>query len=557
MKDVFGELGLAKENETRRKKAAIYARVSTTEQEKQQTVQIQVQRLTKAVEERGWQLVGKYIDEGYSGELFQRPDLDRLLDEIEQKEIDVVLITEPDRLARNFVGQKLLQQQMEEKGVSVEFLSVPPAKTEDEQLGLDILGLISAWERGKIKRRTCRGKVKKAQDGFVVGGKPPYGFRYIERTRETPGRYEINQKEAHWVRKMFQWCAWEGLSVEAIARRLTERRVRTQSGGSVWRKSTVHHILTNETYAGVAHYNKYRSIPPKNSHKTTHYRRLKNTSRELRPKEEWIAISVPPIIDQEAWERAQGQLKRNARRSPRNTRHPYLLRGKIFCGLCGLPCYGSVSRFNLLYQCSNRHHRSPLPRTCSAKSVSASILDFTVWEALFKALAHPDALVTQLKEIQKTEADKTDYRKEELERLEKRLKKLKKAEARAAELYEYDEEITLKQYNDEVQKIRVERQRVKREMAELEQQIKRMIDWEEIETNIKFLYADITSRLHMLGFEDKRKIIELLLDKVVITGDKVRIEGIVPPIQNLATSSPNAVGIASKPSPCEVQNHIN
>jgi len=73
------------------KRVAIYARVSTSEQEKRQTVQIQLERLAKAIEERNWQLVGKYIDDGYSGELLVRPALDLLLDEIEKNTLKLYL----------------------------------------------------------------------------------------------------------------------------------------------------------------------------------------------------------------------------------------------------------------------------------------------------------------------------------------------------------------------------------------------------------------------------------------------------------------------------------
>lgn len=104
-----------------RKRVAIYARVSTSEQERQQTVQMQLERLTKAIEERGWQLVEKYVDNGYSGELLERPALDLLLDEIEKKHIEVVLVTDPDRLARNFVVQKFLEKQIMKKVLLLNF----------------------------------------------------------------------------------------------------------------------------------------------------------------------------------------------------------------------------------------------------------------------------------------------------------------------------------------------------------------------------------------------------------------------------------------------------
>jgi len=190
----------------------------------------------------------------------------------------------------------------------------------------------------------------------------------------------------------------------------------------------------------------------------------------------------------------------------------------------------------------------PLPKTCFAKSVNASILDYTVWNALFKVLAHPDMLIAQLKEIQKTEADATDYRKERLKEIEKKLKRLEKAETRAAELYEYDEAMTLQQYKDQVQNIRAEKERLKQEKEEIERQIKTMIDLEEIETHIKFLYADIVSRLETLSFDEKRKIVDLLVDKVVVTGNRVLIEGNIP-LTNSPKYSSNNVHIASKSSP--------
>lgn len=547
MRDHSVEPDAPKGKEIKRPRTAIYGRTSSREQEREQTAQIQIERATRAIEKRGYELVAKYVDEGISGELLERPALDRLLEEMEEKQIEVVLITEPDRLAREFYVQQFLQRQIKDNGARVEFLSMPPAKSEDEQLGHDLMGLVSGWERKKIKQRTLRGKLKKAKDGFVVGGKAPYGYRYIPRTRETRGCYEIIEKQARWVREIFDWCAAEGLSAEAIARRLTEEGIPTRSGGPVWRRSTVYNMLKNETYAGTAQYNKHRSIPPKNPQKRLHYRRLKNTSRELRPKEEWIAIGVPRIIDRQTWERAQEQLKRNARGSPRNTRHPYLLRGKAFCGLCDLPCYGFPSRSNLLYQCSDRYHRSPFHKICPAKSVDASTLDSLVWEGIFNALAHPHILIPQLKELQKAEADKADYHMQEHERLGRRLNKLEKAEARAAELYAYDEGMTPKQYKEQVQKIRLEKETVKREKDEQEELIGKVIDWQEAEAELNFLYADVASRLHMLSFEEKRRIVGLLVDKVTVAGNKVRIQGVIPPVRNLPTDSPSdTVAIASK-----------
>jgi len=147
---------------------------------------------------------------------------------------------------------------------------------------------------------------------------------------------------------------------------------------------------------------------------------------------------------------------------------------------------------------------SPLPKTCSAKPIDASILDYTVWETLSGALSHPDTLITGLKEVQKAEANAYDYRKQRLKELEKRLKKLERAEERVLELYTYDDKMTLQDYKKQVKKIRSEKERIKKEKEEIKGEIQKAINLKEIETQIRFLYNDITSKIETLNFDEKK-----------------------------------------------------
>jgi len=558
MNDVLSQLGSVREKVKRVVREVIYARVSTREQEKQETIQIQVERLTKEIEKTGGELVDKYIDNGYSGELMERPELDRLLSEIEEKEVDVVRITDPDRLARGFIPQAILKQQIEDKGASVVFLSLPPANSPEQELGHQVQAAVSEFERKKIKQRTRLGKLQKAKKGLIVGGRSPYGYRYISRTRERPGGYEVVEEEARWVKKIFEWTVFEGLSTEKIARKLTELKTPTQSGNPVWRKSTVHHILHNETYAGTAYYNKYRAVQPKAPHKTKGYPRFKNTSRLMRPKEEWIPIPAPSIIDRQIWELAQRRFQENARLSPRNTRHPYLFRGKVFCGLCDLPYYGGVSKSTLFYQCSNRYHMSPLPKTCEAGSVNAAELDCVGWESISDALTHPEILINQLKELGQADATTLDNRMRQLETVQKRLRQLERAKSKVTNLYLYHQEVlSEKEYLERMQEIEVGKEKLQKEKENLEVDLDRSFNYKDVKNEIEFVYTQTVANLDSLSFEDKRRIVELLVDKIIVTGDKVRIEGIIPPIKNLPTDSPGAVRIASNSSPCEVQNDMN
>lgn len=524
-----------------------YLRVSTKEQQKEKTIESQKQRILEEKEKRNWLIADWYIDDGYSGELKSRPGIDRLIREIEERKIELVVITEPDRLARGFLVQKLFEEDIEEKGARVEYLSMPPARTEDEQLAQDIRGLLGGWERLKIKRRTMTGKLRKAKSGLFVGGKSPYGFRYLGKTRQTPACYEPIEEQTYWVKEIFRWYAWEGLSAEAIAKRLSNRKVSTPSGNRLWRSSTVHYILTNEVYAGVAHYNRHRAVPPKNPRASTGYPRMKNTSREIRAEEEWIAIPLKkPIIDRDIWDRVQVKLRRNAKASPRNTSHPYLLRGKVVCGICESPCYGSVSRSTLRYQCGNRHRMFPQPKTCSARSVKASTLDSTIWQSLCQALSHPDSLISELRKVQEERSTTGDFRQQEFNRLKRELEKRKKAEERLLEVYLSDEQMTLGQYKGRVDRIRVEKREIETQKRQIERQMKKTIDLNKIEEQIKFLYAHISSRLDMLSFDEKKRIVDLLVDRVIVIGNEVKIEGIIPPLGNIKTNRPNNVAIASQ-----------
>jgi len=114
-----------------------------------------------------------------------------------------------------------------------------------------------------------------------------------------------------------------------------------------------------------------------------------------------------------------------------------------------------------------------------------------------------------------------------------------------------------KQYKDHVDKIRNEKETLRKEKKELQRRIRKTVDWEHSKKNIKFLDAYIKSKVEKLSFEDKQRIIDLLVDRVIINGDHVRIEGAIPPMETANANSSKDVVIASNSSPCEVQSHTN
>ena len=148
-------------------RVAIYARVSTTRQAQAQTIEQQLDRLRRAVAEHGWTLEEEhgYRDDGYSGAGLSRPGLDRLRDQAALAELDLVPVTAPDRLARNYVHQVLLLDELGRHCLKVEFLDRPMSQDPHDQLLLQIRGAVAEYERTLIAERMRRGRQAKLRAG--------------------------------------------------------------------------------------------------------------------------------------------------------------------------------------------------------------------------------------------------------------------------------------------------------------------------------------------------------------------------------------------------------
>ena len=152
-------------------RAAIYARVSSKRQAQDQTIEQQLARGRTAIEVHGGEVSEApiYRDDGYSGARLSRPGLDRLRDDVALAEVEVVVITAPDRLARKYLHQVLLVEEFERYGVRVEFVERPMSNDPHDQLLLQIRGAVAEYERALITERLRRGKLAKLRAGQLLG----------------------------------------------------------------------------------------------------------------------------------------------------------------------------------------------------------------------------------------------------------------------------------------------------------------------------------------------------------------------------------------------------
>src|SRR6186997_627438 len=186
---------------------AIYARVSSEQQAETHTIASQVAALRERVAADGLAVseAMQFLDEGYSGATLVRPALERLRDVIAAGSFDRLYVHSPDRLARKYPYQVLLVEELQRHGVELVFLNHDVGRTPEENLLLQVQGMMAEYERAKILERSRRGKRHAAHTGQVsVLSTAPYGYRYLPPTdREEAGRFEILPEEARVVRQLF------------------------------------------------------------------------------------------------------------------------------------------------------------------------------------------------------------------------------------------------------------------------------------------------------------------------------------------------------------------
>jgi site-specific DNA recombinase len=141
--------------------AAIYARVSTERQERQQTITSQLAALRAWAEAEGHELNEEHVfhDEGFSGARLDRPGLDSLRDAVRDGAVTLVGVLAPDRLARKYAYQALLLEEFRRAGCTVAFLNHPISDDPGDQLLLQIQGAVAEYERALLSERFRRGKL--------------------------------------------------------------------------------------------------------------------------------------------------------------------------------------------------------------------------------------------------------------------------------------------------------------------------------------------------------------------------------------------------------------
>ena len=163
---------------------ALYARVSTDQQARGNTVDSQVAALRDRIGADGVALEAEdaFVDEGFSGTTLRRPALERLRDRVAGGLVDRIYVLAPDRLARRYAYQVLLIEEFRRAGAEVVFVNRPIGASPEDDLLLQVQGMVAEYERAKILERSRRGRRHAARSGLISAfGRVPFGYRYVTR----------------------------------------------------------------------------------------------------------------------------------------------------------------------------------------------------------------------------------------------------------------------------------------------------------------------------------------------------------------------------------------
>jgi len=515
-------------------RAAIYARVSSERQEKEHTIGSQVEALRAYAAKNGMDVVEEFTDEGYSGARLDRPALDRMRDLAERHGFEVLLSYCTDRLARKFVLQALILDELERFGVKTMFIEGGAADDPLSKLMHQITGAVAEFERAKITERYRRGKLYRARCGEIVSPDVPFGYGKIPRRDGVPAHAEILEAEAVVVRRIFDGYVKQDLTVRQIAKQLTLDRISTPKTAGQWSWSAVDRILHEEAYIGTYYYNRKQCVPIDGAYGKKR-QRFKCT---LRPKEEWIAISVPPIIDLATFHAAAARARENEAFSRRNLQEGgYLLRKLVRCGRCGCSCSALTSKQTYGGKIHSSHYYSCLRTTsgflkqerCSQRRIRADVLDEFVWEEVTTRLQDP-ALVLgayQDRKTRRTSSSAQDGPSEQDVRLKEQIKLANRELSRLLDAYQCGAL--------ELPELQKRRQLVnsKIEMLNREQQLLRTIVAEEkkefdIKAGLEEFAALVSNNLKRISFENKQKLLRIVLEKVVVKDWRVDVHYNIP-----------------------------
>ena len=505
---------------TEANRAAIYARVSDKSQDTEEKTSIseQIGEMEAYCEGKGLTITARYQEVG-RGWSKKRPEFQRMLADARKGRFDTIVCWKSDRLSRGMYPAAALMEVVEAHQIRLEAVM--------DAIDMKTFGLMAAIgkiELDNFRERSTMGKRGTAKQGRVPTGGLPYGYRIGD-----DGRPGVVEEQAEVVRRIFHMYVHEGMGSPSIAVRLTDEGIPTQTGKSLWRQSYIHYVLANATYTGTWVYGKERHISTEDG-----------TKSYDQPRDTWIEVPVPPLVDEETWERAQALKKQRSRRARRNTKVLYMLQHLLKCGECGHNFHakstwrttnvrnGKKYRYDLptprrYYLCNGQHS---MRLHCRERpSIRAERLEGPIWSEVKRVIQNPDLIVAG---IDTFDAQGGGSLEDEIAQAQRDLRSIQMEEDRAIRLF-VSAKITEAQLDLQRKFIT---ERLESARAKLDDYLARESSGAEKRRLMETVLAwarNVGQGIDELTDEERKEILQIIVEKVVIDRENnVDITLIIP-----------------------------
>lgn len=457
----------------------MYRRVSTEMQKEEGfSLEAQKMRLEAFATSQGWTIIDDYCDEGYSAKSLERPQMQRMIEDMKKQKFDIILVYRLDRFVRSVTDLHKLLQLMDKYDVKFKSSTeVFDTTTATGRMFITIIATLAQWERETIAERVYEAMLKRSETGKRNGAPPPYGYDLVE------GKLVINYEESKWVNFIFKQYETHGAT--NIAKKLNSRGITTKKG-EVWSDFSVRYTLKNPIYSGYVRWN----------NESTSGGHRKKTGEEVIVELE--QDDFEPIITKEKWDEIQQIINDRFNMAFRSqTHYPFSSVGK--CAKCGKSLSGNKKIRNngyehRFYKCRGRFNfgicDAPVVPELSIEKAFLEILDMNI-----------NNLINEI-DVEQNQDNDIDHNK-----LNKQLQKILGKKERTKDIYT-EGDMTKAEYRKKMNQLTIEENEIRGLLEEHEQHAS--------PEEIKQILSRIKEEWPKLSYESKKHAIHSLFKHLTI-----------------------------------------
>ncbi len=495
----------------KKKSVGIWIRVSTEDQAKGESPEHHEKRAKLYAEAKGWEVKEVYRLEAVSGKsVMGHPETQRMLEDVRTSRISGLIFSKLARLARNTKELLEFAEIFQEYGADLISLQESiDTSTPAGRLFYTLIAAMAQWEREEIAERVAASVPIRAKLGKPLGGQAPFGYRW-ENKKLVP-----DPKEAP-VRKLIYELFLEHQRKKTVARILNEMGYRTRNG-SKFSDTTIRRLLRDPTAKGLHRANYTKSLGT-------------NKKWILKPKEDWVFQKVEPIVSEELWNRCNAILDEQEKKNKRPARKTaHLFSGVVFCH-CGNKMYvPSNSPKYVCQKCRNK--------------IGEKDLEEIFKEELKNYFLSPTEIENYLKQTDKAIKEKEEL----LSSLRRETRKVQQEMDKVYKLY-IQEKISSDGFGTRYRPLEERLKQLEDKIPEVQAEID-FLKIQYLSSDQIFNQArDLYSQWDELTFEEKRKIVESVTEKIIIGKEDVTIHlCYLPSSETVATRQHNFMGSSLQP----------